>query len=340
MHRPWFDEQDLRLLHGLQISPRVSWADAARALGSTPATAAARWERLRAEGLAWVVAHPSGRVGSTTAAFIEVDCRPGRRDDVIRSLREDARVVTIEQAARGRDLLLTVMTPDLRSLTRFALDDLPRVDGVQRQQTFLATAIHRQASDWRLGALDRDQQAAFEATRSPAPSTPVSLPREAWPLIRALGRDGRANAADLARATGRNHATVRRQLARLLATGALALRCEVAQDESLWPLHCTWLARVPEPEKERTLTALATLPELRLCVSTTGETNLQIAVWAKSQSDLLRLERLLGERLPWLTIKESVINLRTAKRMGWFIDDRGRATGEVMVPTALAPSAG
>jgi Lrp/AsnC ligand binding domain len=106
----------------------------------------------------------------------------------------------------------------------------------------------------------------------------------------------------------------------------------------LWPLHCTWLARVPEPEKDRTLAALATLPEMRLCVSTTGETNLQIVVWAKSQSDLLRLERLLGERLPWLTIVESVINLRTAKRMGWFIDDEGRATGTVVVPTALDPS--
>ncbi|UTT66018.1 Lrp/AsnC ligand binding domain-containing protein [Janibacter sp. CX7] len=100
-------------------------------------------------------------------------------------------------------------------------------------------------------------------------------------------------------------------------------------------MHCTWLARVPEEAKERTVAALATLPELRLCVSTTGESNLLVSVWARSPSDLLRLERLLGDRLPWLSRVDSVFMLRTLKHFGWVIDARGRSTGEVVEPVII-----
>jgi DNA-binding Lrp family transcriptional regulator len=332
-----FDERDLKLIHALQIAPRISWAEAARILGSTPITLANRWERMRSEGLAWVGAHPSGLVDDLTTGFVEVDCAPGRHAEAIAALRQDPRAVTIEQSARGRDLLLTVMTPDLASFSRFVLDDLPRVPGVERQRAFLSTQIHRQGRDWRLNALDREEQAAFEGAARQMWTGEARPPADAAPLIHALSRDGRASAAELARATGRNPATVRRQLTSLLRSGVLSFRCEVAQDVSMWALQCTWLARVPQQEKERTVAALITLPELRLCVSTTGETNLYVSVWARSQSDLLRLESLIGEKLPWLAMVESVINLRTAKRMGWFIDERGRATGEVVVPNALDP---
>jgi hypothetical protein len=37
-----------------------------------------------------------------------------------------------------------------------------------------------------------------------------------------------------------------------------------------------------------------------------------------------------------MRLRENAVNLRTAKRMGWMLDERGRATGEVVVPTALA----
>src|SRR4029453_7020247 len=52
--------------------------------------------------------------------------------------------------------------------------------------------------------------------------------------------------------------------------GLLAFRCEVAQVPSQWPISCTFVGRVPAPEHARTAAALATLAELRLCVSTTG----------------------------------------------------------------------
>jgi DNA-binding Lrp family transcriptional regulator len=326
------DEQDLALINALQVAPRISWAQAARVLGSSATTLAERWQRLRDRGIAWVTAHP--RLQDVSLAFVEVDCAPGSRLDVVRELCLDPRVVTVEQSARGRDLLLTVLTPDLPALSVFVLDDLPQVRGVQRYRTQLVKAIHRQGGDWRLDALDRQQLAAlkFAAAR---PRTPVSAPAGAWPLIEALAVDGRRSAADLARLTGRKPATVRRQLSRLIASGALSFRCEVAQMQSRWPITGTWLARVPSAEHARTAAILARIPELRLCVSTTGDTNLMLTVWTRSLPDLLKLEHLLGEQLPRLSLIESQITLRTVKRMGWVLDAEGRSTGEVVVSSAL-----
>lgn len=331
-------EEDLALVNALQIAPRVSWAEAAEVLGAKPATLAARWRRMREEGLAWVTAHPAADRNVVTS-LVEVDCTPGARTDVVHALCRDPRAVTVEESARGRDLLLTVMTPDLPAMTTFVLDDLPNVPGVRSYRTYLSKGIHRQGSEWRLGALDRGQVAALESVARRGRSDPCpEPPADAWPLIEALAADGRRSAADLARITGRNPATVRRHLARLIASRVLAFRCEVAQVQSHWPITCTWLARVPALEHERTVAALRTLPELRLCVSTTGEANMMFTVWTRSLSDVLAIERLLGDRMPWLNLVQSSVTLRTAKRMGWLLDADGRGTGEVVPPTALRPS--
>lgn len=338
MQRTAFDELDLRLLHGLQIAPRVPWARAARILGTTPVTLMDRWERMRSEGLAWIMGHPSGEDGDVLTAFVEVDLEPGRHREAIAALARDPGTLSVEQSARGRDLLLTVMARDLTSLSRFLLDDLPAVPGVQRQRASLALQLHRQGRDWRLQALDQREREGFATARRPA-APAGALPRDPQPIIDLLAADGRAGAAEVARATGRNPATVRRHLSRIVGSGVLSFRCEIAQDPTLWGLHCTWLARVPEDAKERTVAALATLPEVRLCVSTSGETNLLVSVWARSASDLMRLERLVGERLPWLSLVESVVMLRTVKRMGWIVDDRGCATGEVIPPVVIGDDA-
>ncbi|MFS4092483.1 Lrp/AsnC family transcriptional regulator [Streptomyces sp. AF1A] len=340
MHRNELDERDLQLLHALQIAPRASWTDVARILGGTRATLVARWERMRSAGLAWVSAQPGNAYRDVTLALVEVDCLPGTRPGVVRALCEDARVVTVEESTRGRDLLLTVITRDLPALTAFLFDALECLPGVARQRSHVATAVHRHGSHWRLDALDPVQVAAFErlaSTTSRAASG--ALPFDAWPLIEALAQDGRATAADLARATGRNPATVRRQLSRLLGSGLVSFRCELAAEVSGWSVSSTWTARVEPAGHDRAVTALATLPELRMCVSTTGETNLAMTVWTRTVAEILHIERLFGARLPELQVRENAINLRTPKRMGWMLDSTGRATGALVVPAALRPLA-
>ena len=338
MHIDAIDERDLQLLHGLQIAPRVSWIDAARILGGTPAVLGARWRRLRSGGLAWVSAQPGADYEHVTLAMVEVDCVPGRRADVVEALCGDALVVTVEESTRGRDLLLTVLTHGLGPLSSFLYDRLEQLPGVERHRCSVATAVHRDGSHWRLDALDPGQERAFQAcARQPGPSS-TPAPPDCGPLIRALAHDGRATAADLARATGRNPATVRRQLARLLASDIVSFRCELAAEISGWSVSSTWTARVPPADAGHVVASLGTLPELRMCLSTTGSTNLALTVWTRSVADIPRIERLFAERLPSLELHDTAINLRVPKRMGWMLDHAGRTTGVLVVPSALEPN--
>lgn len=332
MH-PHLDEQDLALLHALQISPRISWAEAARVLGTTATTLADRWNRLRSEGSAWITVHPGRRLTDVTVAFIDIDVAPTERDEVIRALCRDPRAVTVEESASGRDLMVTTFAPDQDSLARFTMDDVPHLPGVRRINTRVVTRIHWEASQWRLDALDRDQQSSLTSDRGRSQGTDPPLPpKDYWPLVEALSRDGRRSAADLARVTGRNPATVRRQLARLLSSGMVSFRCEIARLRSRWPVVCTWLARVPQQELTSTVRSLMTLPDLRLCTSITGDANLMFQVWTNSPSELLSLEHRMSEKLPSMTLAESVLELRAPKRMGWLLDPSGRSTGDVVVP--------
>lgn len=248
------DERDLALLHALQISPRISWAEAARVLGSTATTLAGRWDRLRCEGAAWVTVHPGHRLTGVTLAFIEIDVAPAERGAVVRALRHDHRAATIEETASGRDLLVTAFAADQDALARFALDDVAALPGVRRVDTRVATRIHWEGSRWRLDALDREQRSMLKSPPEHGNGSGLMLPpKDYWPLVEALTHDGRRSAADLARITGRKPATVRRQLTRLVSSGLVSFRCEIAQLRSRWPVVCTWFARVPPPDLERTV---------------------------------------------------------------------------------------
>lgn len=334
---PELSEEDLALIHALQIAPRVSWAEAARVLGSTPASLAARWQRLRTAGLAWLTVH-SGLRSHDVVAFVDLRVDPARRAEAIERIARDHRAASVEETADGRDLALTVIVPDHDSLATFALDELPTVPGVRAVNTHVATRVHRQGADWRLDSLDPDQQAALrEAARHAKSPSGGRIPDSCWPVVERLAQDGRQNAAEIARSLGRDPATVRRQVARLLATDALAFRCEVAGVRTRWPIVCKWFAQVPMTELDHAVRSLSTLPELRLLVSTAGQSNLTFLVWARSTGDLIRIERLVNEKLPSLRLLESVLTLRTRKRMGWLLDEHGRATGEMVLPHSLLP---
>ena len=76
-------EDDLTLIHGLQLQPRGSWTDLGRALDVDPVTVARRWSRLVERGEAWVGPSAGSRICDlTAAAFVEIDCAPGASDPV------------------------------------------------------------------------------------------------------------------------------------------------------------------------------------------------------------------------------------------------------------------
>jgi DNA-binding Lrp family transcriptional regulator len=339
-------EEDLQLINALQIAPRISWSDAAGILGVHATTLAARWERLKASGAAWSTAHLMGDPKQMCLALVDVDCKMSSRAAVTAALAAIPEVVTVEEAASNRDLMLTVITPTLAQFSDVVLEQLKGIPGLTKYQTALCTRLHSGGYAWRLNVLDKAQMAALqalagpEASGAPAGNQGAPLPRSHLDLIPFLARDGRAAAADIARALGRSPATVQRQLNRVLASQVLSFRCEIAQKYSGYPVTCQWFVNVPPGQHEAAAAELRSFRNIRLTASTTGRTNFVILMWLHSLADVLNAEQALQLRIPGIQLVESVVVLNSAKRVGWMLNPDSTATGAVVVPAAeLAPTA-
>jgi DNA-binding Lrp family transcriptional regulator len=174
-------EEDLALINALEIAPRISWADAGEILGVHATTLAARWERVRGSGAAWVTAHLMGDPKQMCLALVDVDCDMDRRAEVTEALAAVPEIVTIEEAASNRDLMLTVLTRSLEDFTTAVASRLQDIEGLLKYQTALCTRLHTGGYAWRLNVLDRSQIAALQAKAGPeaagsAPSESVVEP--------------------------------------------------------------------------------------------------------------------------------------------------------------------
>lgn len=330
-------EEDLRLINALQISPRISWSDAAEVLGVHATTLASRWDRLRDAGAAWTTAHLMGDPQSACLAMVDVDCEMHLRPEVTTALAALPQVITVEEAASNRDLMLTVVTQDLSEFSNHLVPRLKEIRGLTKYRTSLCTRIHTSGTSWRLNVLSRREQQALRALAGPEVSNPtapdagiMSLPESHLALFPFLARDGRASAADIARGLGRHPATLQRQLGRVLASRLLSFRCEVAQKFSGFPITCQWFANVPAGQHDAAATELRAVRNVRFTASTTGSTNFVIIMWLRSLADVLEMELAIQQRIPGIELAESVVMLNTAKRVGWMLNRDSTATGTVV----------
>ncbi|MEV0319731.1 Lrp/AsnC family transcriptional regulator [Streptomyces sp. NPDC050658] len=323
------DELDLTLVNALQISPRASWAELAKTLDVDSATVARRWERLRSAGHAWVTAYPFPDASLGCAALVEIDCAPGQDTAVAEVLSADARAATVEHAAGGRDLLITVMAPDFAALSGYVVDRLGKVPGITSTRAHLITGSYTEGSFWRLRSLTRAQQESLAAARRGTGGLPAPGLAEHRELILALGENGRLSLSEVAARLGVSVNTAGRRLARLLDSGRLVLRCDLARSLSGSPVSVTFFGSVPAEHLEATARELAKLPETRLCVGVSGPQNLVATVWVRSLVDVQALEVRLAHALPHLRIVDRAIALRAVKLMGRLLDAGGRAVGFV-----------
>ncbi|MET3367558.1 Lrp/AsnC family transcriptional regulator [Arthrobacter sp. M2012083] len=331
-------EEDLRLVNTLQISPRISWSDAGDVLGVHATTLASRWERLKGAGAAWTTAHLMGDPKDMCLAMVDIDCEMHLRPDVTSAVAQLPEVITVEEAASNRDLTLTVITRDLGQFSTEVLPKLKEIRGLTKYHTSLCTRIHTSGYAWRLNVLSKAEQQAIralagaESTQSTHDAPVLPLPENHLALIPFLARDGRATAAEIARALGRNPATVQRQLGRVLNSRMLSFRCEVAQQFSGFPITVQWFANVPAGEHQAAATEMRAIRNVRFAASTTGRTNFTMIMWLRSLADVMEMELTIQQRIPGIELVESVVMLNTAKRVGWMLNPDSTATGTVVAP--------
>ncbi len=329
-------EADLELIDALQINPRASWVDIGAAIGADPATAARRWQRLNASGEAWTtVALGRRQMHETSMVFLEIDCEAGAAVEVAGRLATAGHLITVQHVAAGHDLFVIAVAASMPALADYLLTDLPRMPGVAKVRTHVATRVFEASCRWRLRVLSPRAAAALARRPGPPESTRRMDALDRL-LFKALLPDGRAGYSELARTVGVSERTVQRRLSRLVATGDIDFRCDLARSHAGWHSSAVLWLRMPDGLLEETGRALLGWPETRTCAALAGTRNMLLTVGLHEVADLHPLVVRLEERFPHVTVADRQIVLRQAKLYGRVLDRLGRCTAVVPVdPWAL-----
>ncbi len=328
------DENDLALAEALQRDPRAPWTTVAEVVGTNAVTASRRWERLRATGAAWVTGTPGpGSHHAQVLAYVDVTCMPSEKTRVAHELARDAHALSVDITAGGRDLLLTVAAVDLPTLGSYLLERLDRVPGVTGTRARIATRLHAEGSTWRLGVLPANG-ASGAAMPFIRPAVLDEVDRE---LMSALGEDGRASYAALAAATGISQPTARRRVDRLIGSGAVILRSEVAAPLAGLPVMVVLSADAPAARLDDVASRLGRLRQVRLSATLAGTPSLLVTAWLPSLEEVHRFEQELVHQVPEADVVDRLVVLRSIKRMGRLLDTWGRATGTVRMDVWRPP---
>lgn len=329
---------DQALICALQVSPRASWSDVGEALGISGVTAARRWRRLSDDGTAWVTAAPGmTQRAERCLAFVEIDCAPAARIEVAAQLAQHELVVTVEITTGSADILLTVGSADLATLSHYLLDQLGSMKNVLRTRARIATKIYAEGSSWRLVDFDeatlrvlrRSRPGVDPAVSGEEPSRPITP--DVRHIARLLTVDGRASYAELSGATGLSQTTVRRHVSWLLRTGVLLPRTDMSAELSGSPVQVYLWADAPVdglPAAARTLTQMR---QVRLCATVSSAPSVVVCAWLRTVAEVHGFELTIAKRLPRVRILDRLIVLRTVKRMGRLVDAQGRAVGVVPI---------
>ncbi|MFD4629889.1 Lrp/AsnC family transcriptional regulator [Streptomyces sp. NPDC058284] len=328
------DRLDRQIVNALQIEPRASWSKVGAVLGVDAVTAARRWNRLRAAGLAWVTAHASG-AGAARLAIVEVECA-GHPLEVAGTLVHDPECLTLDITSGGRDLLIGVGVADEAALADYVLRRLGAGPQVRAVRTQIVASFVKESVDWRLGELGPEQLGRFTAqgargdppgSRAPTEPGPAALTELDREVLAVLGEDGRTPATEIAARTGVPVRRVRDVVHRLLTRHRVVLWTDVSRAMTGRSVQAWYFIRVSARRLAGVAAQLARLEEARLVVSTIGTYNLVVCVWMRDLTEVTRLEAQIEDGLDGVRIVDRCVTLRTVKRAGNLLDARGRTAG-------------
>ncbi|WP_345206214.1 Lrp/AsnC family transcriptional regulator [Streptomyces lavendulae] len=324
---------DRAILHTLQLSPRASWATVAAVLSVDATTVARRWRQLRESGAAWVTCHPPLEPG-TLFAHMEIECEHGRLSEVSRAFCAEPWCVSVDLTTGARDLLVFAGARSYEQLAGRVSERVQEIPHIRAVRTHIGLRRYTDASRWRLGTLDSSQVGQVRRVtgeRATGVGTPWSeLSDEDWAIALELGRDGRASVSRLAEVSGTHETKVRRRLDRLLGSGQLTLRAEVARSASPSPVQALFFADAAIGQLDHRVALLARHPEIRSVFSAAGPYTLGFMVWVTSLEHLHRFEKQITQALG-LRVRDRILVLRSAKRVGHILDTLGRPLAHVPV---------
>ena len=337
------DPLDFQLINAVQISPRISWAQLGGILQVDASTLSRRWQRLKDERVVWSTcfyleppstAATAGLALPRRTALVEVMCRPGHREDVIRACAARRQITSVHCTSGSRDLYLTLSAADLLSIDRLVDELGSSVPGIAGTRTHHVRRFFQEGSSYRVPALTAAQSRAVEATlpQNPRRATPTQAYLD---LIDALTDDVRRPVSAVQQRVGKSLASVSRGIDTLLAASWVGWRIDFAYNQLGWESSAMIWLSVAQSEMEKVAAALRLFPQLRMCASVTGQANLVASLWLRNLEELDDIESKLTRVFQNIRIVDRWVVPRVAKRTGHLFDDEGRWSS--FVPMGLDP---
>lgn len=326
-------ELDLKIIHALQIVPRVDWGSLSGVLGVSAPTLARHWDAMHDAGIAWVTPFPGPRyLDAGWSAFAYLTSTPALQQELVERLCQDPAFATVSLVSGPHDLLVDCYASSYDELLRTLTASFAELPGLVHREVVFSTAIHRGAAEWRSGTLEPGQ--VRQLTEVPAPTSgdghaPDGLDAR---LVAALAADGRASWARLGAECGVSAQTAKRRIERILAAGYLTLRCDAALEIGAGQREVSLLLSAPATSVEAVGSYLATLPTCRLSAELLGAANLLATLWVHDFSEVRELELDLARIAPECRVVSRQATVRHFKRAGRLLDARGRSRGRVPVP--------
>jgi DNA-binding Lrp family transcriptional regulator len=307
-----FDELDRRIVAALQVNGRASWRRIADVLGEPFRTVTRRGLALLESGAVRI----AGLASLGPTHLIELDCEPGRLDEVAVKLAGMPDVIFVYALTSPMRLIVEVHARP-GQLAAIVLDEFPHLDGVLQVSAAPVMEYFRTVADWHPGPISEAEAAELrEVPQPPArPVAPADLDGIDLQIVQLLVADGRTPVADLCAAVGLTAPAVRRRLTGMLERGALSVRAIVDPAHIGFPVEAVLWARVAPTDVRDVGRLVGEAPGVRYAVMAVGEFQLMVNV---TVAGLEELRSFLTES-PWTervqAIRTSLV-VRAYKRGG------------------------
>ena len=287
------DEIDAKLVHALKIWARAPFSVIAEALGVSEQTVARRYRRLRSEGVLRVVGMVSPRALGESDWMVRVHVRPSGARAVADGLarRDDVSWVSVTSA--GSEVTCSVQSRTGAERDDLLLQRLPNTAPVLGISAYMLMHhfVGGQVTDWSqldgpLGSAERELVVQSAIRRDPDAPRIEQLEATDEAIVLALSRDGRANYATLAAASGLSEGRVTRRLEALIRAGVVYLDLDFATAALGFPVGAYLWTTVTPGKLHEIGTEVATHAEVAWVAACSGPANLLVSVLCRDLDEL------------------------------------------------------
>jgi DNA-binding Lrp family transcriptional regulator len=291
---------DGKILHALQLAPRVALRRIADVVDAPEQAVARRYRKLHRDGVVRVIGLLNPQVYGDSQWVVRVRAKP---DDLPRLAEALVRrpEVTHANVLSGWTELVCIIRAPLGDTKDSILQRLPRTSAVLGLEVDLILRVfgERASAPWTAygHTLDNQQSRLIQQDHRASPSIAPAIPDDQdAPLFDALAADGRTPHARLAEHTGWSPARVKRRMAALEASGTLAFDVDLLPDRLGFNVNAMlWLTTAPR-HLAAVAEQIAAHEEVATAVAVSGRNNLLVVVICRDVDDLYRYvaERLAG----------------------------------------------